>query len=240
MRILIVDDDRSLVEVLRRALVREGYTVDAQFDGEGGLWAATEERYDVVILDLMLPGLSGFRVVAELRARDVWTPVLMLTAKDGEYDEAEALDAGADDYLVKPFRLVALLAHVRALLRRGGGARPVRLRAGDLELDPARHTVSRAGAPITLTAREFEVLHVLMRRASEAVSKTELLDAVWPGDHDGDVNLVEVYVGALRRKIDAPFGTATITTLRGVGYRLEVDPAAEAPSGEPAPPGTRG
>ncbi|MGO2113307.1 MAG: response regulator transcription factor [Pseudoclavibacter sp.] len=227
MRILIVDDDRSLVDVLRRALEREGYVVDAENNGDAGLVAAAGGGHDAIILDLMLPGRSGYRVVRDLRERGVWTPVLMLTAKDGEYDEAEALDSGAADYLVKPFKLVALLAHLRALMRRGGGVRPTTLRAGGLELDPVRHTVARSETPIELTAREFAVLRALMQRAGEAVSKRELFESVWPGEHDGDGesdgrNLVEVYIGALRRKIDAPFGTATITTLRGVGYRLEV------------------
>jgi DNA-binding response OmpR family regulator len=172
------------------------------------------------VLDIMLPGLSGYRILERLRAAQVWTPVLMLTAKDGEYDEADAFDLGADDYLVKPFSFVVLLARLRALLRRAGESRPAVLTVGDLSLDPARHRVHRAGTEITLTPREFGVLEYLMRHAGEVVTKTDILRAVWDAHYEGEVNVVEVYVGYLRRKIDAPFGVRSIETLRGVGYRM--------------------
>jgi len=168
----------------------------------------------------MLPGMSGYEVLKRLRAADVWTPVIVLTAKDGEYDEADALDLGADDYLSKPFSYVVLVARLRALLRRGAPARPAVLSAGDLALDPAGHRCHRAGREITLTAREFTLLEFLLRHPDEVVSKTDILEHVWEEDFDGDTNIVEVYVGYLRRKIDAPFGRRTIETVRGAGYRL--------------------
>jgi DNA-binding response OmpR family regulator len=194
--------------------------VQVAHDGPSGLAAAGTGRHDVVVLDIMLPGLSGYRVLERMRAAGNWTPVLMLTAKDGEYDEADAFDLGADDYLVKPFSFVVLLARLRALLRRAGDARPSVLEVGDLRLDPARHRVHRGATEITLTPREFGVLEHLMRRAGEVVTKTDILRAVWDAHYDGEVNVVEVYVGYLRRKIDAPFGTSSIETLRGVGYRM--------------------
>lgn len=237
VRILIVDDDRSLTEVVRRGLTRDGHVVDVEFDGTAGLETAASGEYDAIVLDLMLPGLSGFRVVEELRRRGVWTPVLMLTAKDGEYDEAEALDSGADDYLTKPFSLVVLGAHLRAIVRRGSGERPTLLRVGDLELDPRAHAVRRGTTPIELTATEFRLLEFLVRRAGAAVSKTELLDGVWDAAAENDPNLVEVYIGYLRRKIDQPFGTTSITTIRGVGYRLvEATSADGSDTTNAAPP----
>lgn len=230
MRILVVEDDRALATVVHRGLTREGFHVDVEYDGESGLWAATEQDYDLVILDLMLPKLSGFRVVRELRERGRWMPVLMLTAKDGEYDEAEAFEAGADDYVTKPFSFVSLVPRIRALVRRAPAERPVALTAGDLVLDPVAHTVHRGDAPIELTAREFQLLEFLMRHPDEALSKTLILDGVWDQALDADVNLVEVYAGYLRRKVDAPFGARSIETVRGVGYRFRGDggrPAAD-------------
>ncbi len=219
MRILLVEDEVPLAEMVRRGLVAKGHAVHVTHDGPSGL-AAAGRGFDVVVLDIMLPGLSGYRVLERMRGAGNWTPVLVLTAKDGEYDEADAFDLGADDYLVKPFSFVVLLARLRALLRRRGDVRPTVLQVGDLRLDPARHRVHRGDAEITLTPREFGVLGHLMRHAGEVVTKTDILRAVWDAHYDGDVNVVEVYVGYLRRKIDAPFGTASIETLRGVGYRL--------------------
>ncbi|MDT7698440.1 MAG: two-component system, OmpR family, response regulator [Pseudonocardiales bacterium] len=206
--------------MVRRGLAREGHSVDMAHDGPAGLEAALAGAHDVVILDIMLPGLSGYRILQRLRAAGVWTPVLMLTAKDGEYDEADAFDLGTDDYLTKPFSFVVLLARLRALQRRAGDARPSVLTVGDLKLDPARHRVFRGDTEVTLTPREFGVLEHLMRHAGEVVTKTDILRAVWDAHYEGEVNVVEVYVGYVRRKIDAPFGTTSIETLRGVGYRM--------------------
>ncbi|HET6704146.1 response regulator transcription factor [Amycolatopsis sp.] len=220
MRLLIVEDEREFAETLRRGLVAEGFTADVAHTGREGLWRATEHEYDVVVLDIMLPELSGYEVLKRLRAAENWTPVLMLTAKDGEYDEADAFDLGADDYLSKPFSFVVLIARLRALLRRGAPARPAVLEAGDLRLDPSARTVHRGQKRIELTAREFGLLEFLLRRAGTALSKNEILTHVWDAHYDGDENVVEVYIGYLRRKIDTPFGTRTIETVRGVGYRL--------------------
>ena len=220
MRVLVVEDERGLADTLEKGLAAEGFTVDVAYTGTDGLWAATETDYDVIILDIMLPGLSGYRVLERLRERGRWTPVLMLTAKDGEYDEADAFDLGADDYLTKPFSFVVLLARLRALLRRGAPKRPTVLAVGDLRLDPAARTVHRGETQIELTAREFGLLEFLLRRAGQALTKMEIVHHVWDANADVDANAVEVYIGYLRRKIDAPFGTQTIETLRGVGYRL--------------------
>jgi DNA-binding response OmpR family regulator len=222
VRLLIVEDERELAETLRKGLVAEGFTVDMAHNGRDGLWSATEHNYDAILLDIMLPELSGYEVLKRLRAAEKWTPVLMLTAKDGEYDEADAFDLGADDYLSKPFSFVVLIARLRALMRRGAPARPVVLTAGDLRLDPAARIVHRGDRRIDLTAREFGLLEFLLRRAGSALSKNEILTHVWDAHYEGDENVVEVYVGYLRRKIDAPFGTHTIETVRGVGYRLSV------------------
>jgi DNA-binding response OmpR family regulator len=220
VRLLIVEDEREFAETLRRGLVAEGFTVDVAHTGREGLWRAVEHEYDVVVLDIMLPELSGYEVLKRLRAAENWTPVLMLTAKDGEYDEADAFDLGADDYLSKPFSFVVLIARLRALLRRGAPARPAVLEAGDLRLDPSARTVHRGQQRIELTAREFGLLEFLLRRVGTALTKNEILTHVWDAHYDGDENVVEVYIGYLRRKIDAPFGTRTIETVRGVGYRL--------------------
>ena len=220
MHVLLVEDEVPLADMVRRGLAAEGYAVQVTHDGIAGLAAASSGRHDVVVLDIMLPGLSGYRVLERMRAAGNWTPVLMLTAKDGEYDEADAFDLGADDYLVKPFSFVVLLARLRALMRRAGEARPTVLTVGDLTLDPARHRVHRAKTEVTLTPREFGVLEFLMRHAGEVVTKTDILRAVWDAHYEGEVNVVEVYVGYLRRKIDTPFGLRSIETLRGVGYRM--------------------
>lgn len=198
----------------------EGFVVVAVDNGVEGLHEATTSSFDVVVLDIMLPGRSGYEVLRQMRAQNVWTPVLMLTAKDGEYDETDAFDLGADDYLTKPFSFRVLLARLRALVRRGAPERPVVLNAGSLSLDPARHTVARDSTPIALTPREYGVLEFLMRNKGMVVTKAEILRNVWDAHHEGPDNVVEVYVGYLRRKIDVPFGTNTIETLRGVGYRL--------------------
>jgi two-component system, OmpR family, response regulator len=220
MRVLVVEDEPRLAKALQRGLAAEGYAVDLAADGLTGLEAARHEGYDAVVLDIMLPGLSGYRIVRALREENNWVPVLMLSAKDGEYDQADGLDSGADDYLTKPFSFVVLLAKLRALLRRGAPERPAVLTAGGLTLDPATRRVSRDGADITLTTREFALLEYLMRHRDEVVTKTELLDHVWDAGADTDPNVVEVYVGYLRRKIDQPYGERSLQTVRGAGYRL--------------------
>jgi two-component system OmpR family response regulator len=220
MRVLVVEDETRLAEGLRRGLEAEGFAVDVASTGTDGLWMAREQEYSIILLDIMLPGISGYRICETLRAEGNWTPILMLTAKDGEWDQVEALDTGADDYLSKPFSYIVLLARIRALLRRGAGERPTVLEAGDIRLDPATRRVSRADTVIDVTAREFAVLEYLMRRRGDVVSKREVLDNVWDFDFEGDPNIVEVYVGHLRNKLDRPFGRAAIETLRGAGYRL--------------------
>jgi two-component system OmpR family response regulator len=223
MRLLVVEDGVRLAEGLKRGLEAEGFAVDVALNGTDGLWLARENHYAAVLLDIMLPGLNGYLVCRTLREEGDWTPVLMLTAKNGEWDQVEALDTGADDYLTKPFSFAVLLAGVRALIRRGAAPRPAVLEAGDLRLDPATREVRRADAAIELTTREFAVLEFLMRRAGEVVAKAEILDGVWDFDFDGDPNIVEVYIGHLRNKVDRPFGRESIQTLRGAGYRLAAD-----------------
>jgi two-component system OmpR family response regulator len=223
VRILVVEDEVRLAAALRRGLQAEGFAVDLAHDGQEGLDRARQSEYDAVVLDVMLPRLSGYRVVQALRAERNWVPVLMLSAKDGEYDQADGLDAGADDYLTKPFSYVVLVAKLRALLRRGAPERPVAMTAGDLVLDPASKRVHRGEVEVTLTAREFALLEYLMRRAGEVVSKVELLEHVWDLYDTGEANVVEVYVGYLRRKIDQPFDRKALSTIRGAGYRLEPD-----------------
>ena len=223
MRVLVVDDERRLADALARGLAGDGFRVDVALDGEDGLWRATEQRYDVIVLDIMLPKFSGYEVIKRLRAAQIWTPVLMLTAKDGEYDEADALDLGADDYLTKPFSYVVLLAHLRALVRRGAPPRPVSLTAGDLTLDPATRRCHRGKKAVALTGREFAVLEYLLRHRDQVVAKSDILADVWDEFYEGDPNIIEVYVGYLRRKIDAPFDRKSIETVRGAGYRLRGD-----------------
>ena len=220
MRVLLVEDDRRLAELLSRGLTADGFVIDVEHDGRDGLWRAVEHKYDVIVLDIMLPGLNGYRLCAQLRASDVITPILMLTAKDGELDEVEGLDAGADDYLTKPFSYLVLVARLRALARRGTPMRASVLRVGDLELDPATRICRRRGESIALTAKEFSVLEFLLRADGRVVTRAEVIDGVWDSASDPDPNLVEVYVSTLRRKIDLPFGCRTISTVRGVGYRI--------------------
>ncbi|MEM8926420.1 MAG: response regulator transcription factor [Actinomycetota bacterium] len=218
MRILVVEDEQLIARSIRAALEAEGYVVDHAATGDDGLWQATEVRYDAIILDIMLPGRSGYAVCRELRTNGITTPILMLTAKDGDFDQAEGLDTGADDYMTKPFSVVVLLARLRALIRRGPSTRLPVLQLGELCLDPSEKTCRRGDVAIELTPREFSLLHYLMHRAGQTVSKQDLLTHVW-GDEVLAPDVVQVYVGYLRRKIDQPFGTATIETVRGHGYK---------------------
>ncbi|OXM46437.1 response regulator transcription factor [Amycolatopsis alba] len=220
MRVLVVEDEMRLAETLQWGLEADGYAVDLAHDGLEGLELAQLHPYQVIVLDIMLPKLNGYRVCAALRERGVRTPILMLTAKNGEYDEAEALDTGADDYLSKPFSYVVLTARLRALIRRGASGSAGVLEFGDLVLDPAKRTCRRAGTPVSLTTKEFAVLECLVRNGAQLVTKREILDQVWDLAYRGDPNIVEVYVSALRRKLDTPFGRHTIATVRGAGYRL--------------------
>lgn len=221
MKVLVVEDDKRIAAAVRRGLEAEGFTVDVALDGAEGLWLATEHRHDLVILDLLLPGKSGFEICRELREAGNWTPILILTAKDGDLDETEALDTGADDYLTKPFSFPVLMSHVRALLRRSAVGRGEPLQIADLTVDSTRRRCWRGGVEISLTNREFSVLEFLARHAGAVMAKFEILDAVWDYDFDGDPNIVEVYIRRLRRKIDEPFAAALISTVRGAGYRLE-------------------
>ena len=223
MRVLIVEDEVRLAETVRRGLTDAGFVVEVVHNGEDAVWAATEQSYDVIVLDIMLPKLNGYKVLEQLRSQSVWTPVLMLTAKDGVYDQTDAFDIGADDYLTKPFSFLILIARLRALIRRGGPERPVVLTAGDLVLDPARRRVERAGQEVSLTPREYGLLEFLMRHRGDTVSKAEILENVWDPAFEGDPNVVEVYVRYLRIKLDAPFDRHAIETVRGMGYRLDPD-----------------
>ena len=229
MRLLLVEDEERLAAALRRGLGAEGFAVEVVGDGTGGLQRALAQPYDVIILDVMLPGLSGYAVVRQLRAAKVWTPVLMLSAKDGEYDQADGLDEGADDYLTKPFSFVVLLARLRALVRRGAQERPTVLRAGALTLDPASRRVALGERPVELTTREFALLECLLRQPGAVLSKAQLYAQVWDPVADGDLNVVEVYVGYLRRKL----GPGAVQTVRGAGYRVPVEVANPLTSGGP-------
>jgi two-component system, OmpR family, response regulator len=220
MRILLVEDEVRLATAIANGLAAEGFMVDSVQNGADGLWRAVEGQYSAIVLDILLPDLNGYEVCAAVRERKIWTPILMLTAKDGEYDEAEALDTGADDFLSKPFSYVVLFARLRALLRRGTSPCPAVLSVDDLQLDPATRKCRRGTVPITLTPREFALLEALMRHPGEVLPKQQIIDLVWGLDFSGDPNVVEVYVGYLRRKIDLPFGKRSLETLRGVGYRL--------------------
>ena len=223
MRVLVVDDEKNLLRAIEAGLEAEGFAVDTATNGVDGLWLARENEYAVIVLDIMLPGMSGYRICEQLRADENWTPVIMLTAKDGDLDQVEALDTGADDYLTKPFSFQVLLARLRALIRRGGRERPTLLTIGDLTLDPASRRVTRGGVPIELTTREFSVLQFLAARPGEVRSKKDVLGGVWDFDFEGDPNIVEVYIRTLRNKVDRPFGRASIETVRGAGYRLVAD-----------------
>jgi two-component system OmpR family response regulator len=222
VKVLLVEDDRKIAGAVQRGLEAEGISVEVAHDGTDGLWLATEGSFDVLILDLMLPGRTGYQICEALRRADDWSPILVLTAKDGELDETEALDTGADDYLSKPFSFPVLVARVRALARRADMGRvPVPTALGDLRIDPRTHRCWRGDVEIGLTAREFAVLEFLVRRAGQVVAKSQILDGVWDFDFDGDPNIVEVYIRRLRRKLDEPFGRSAIETVRGAGYRLD-------------------
>jgi DNA-binding response OmpR family regulator len=223
MRFLVIEDERGLASALKRGLEAEGGSVDVALTGTDGLWMARESSYDALIVDIMLPRINGFQICTKLREEGNWTPILMLTAKDGELDEAEALDAGADDYLTKPFSYVVLQARLRALMRRGAKERPSLLSAGDLIVDPAARRCRRGAQEIDLTTREFSVLEYLMRRMGDVVTKQDVLDHVWDFDFEGDPNIVEVYIRYLRNKVDRPYGRHAIETIRGSGYRVAVD-----------------
>ena len=223
MRVLVVEDEKRLAAGLKNGLEAEGFATDVALTGTDGLWMARENPYDAIVLDIMLPGINGYKICSTLRDEKIWTPILMLTAKDGDLDEADALDLGADDFLTKPFSYVVLVARLRALLRRGAPARPTVLEAGDLRFDPGSKRVWRAGAEVALTAREMALLEFLLRHKEEVVSKREILDHVWDYDFEGDPNIVEVYIRHLRNKLDRPFGRDSIRTARGAGYRLTED-----------------
>ena len=223
VRVLVVEDNKRLASGLKNGLEAEGFATDVALTGTDGLWMAREHAYDAIVLDIMLPGVNGFRICSTLRDEGIWTPILMLTAKDGELDEAEALDSGADDYLTKPFSYVVLLARVRALIRRGGHERPTVLEAGDIGYDPAARRLWRGEDQIVVTARELSLIEYLLRRQGEVATKREILDHVWDYDFEGDPNIVEVYIGRLRAKLDRPFGRRSIETVRGAGYRLDPD-----------------
>ena len=223
MRVLVVDDEKRLAGSLRVGLEAEGFAVDVAHDGTDGLWLARENEYDAIVLDLMLPGINGYKVCETLRAEKDWTPILMLTAKDGEWDQVEGLDTGADDYLTKPFSFPVLVARLRAVARRGARERPTQLAVGDIRVDPAAHRVWRGDVEVGLTAREFSLLAFLARHPGDVLSKQQILEAVWDVDFEGDPNIVEVYIRHLRNKVDRPFGREAIQTLRGAGYRLAGD-----------------
>ncbi len=220
MKLLLVEDDAKVAGALRRGLAAEGFQVELAADGTEGLWRAQEGSYDLIVLDVMLPGLNGYRVCEEIRGGGDTTPILMLTAMDADLDEAEGLDLGADDYLTKPFSFAVLVARLHALLRRSGLGEPPRLQAGDVCVDLRGRRVRRADTEIPLTSREFDLLAFLVRRAGSVVPKREILAGVWEDGFDGDPNVVEVYVARLRRKIEDPFGGTVIETVRGAGYRV--------------------
>ena len=223
MRVLVVEDEVKMGGLLKRGLTEEGHAVDLARTGDDALWMAAAVDYDAIVLDVMLPGRDGFAVCRELRERGIWTPVLMLTARGAVRDRVDGLDAGADDYLAKPFAFAELLARLRALARRGGAERPAVLEAGDLRLDPATRVVRRGDEEIALSAKEFALLETFMRRPGEVLSRYQLLEHVWDFDYENRSNVVDVYVRYLREKVDRPFGRDSIETVRGVGYRLRAD-----------------
>ena len=220
MRVLVVEDEERMASLLRRALEEEGHAVDVARDGPEGVWLATENPYGAIVLDLMLPGFDGFEVCRRLRAAEVWVPVLMLTARDEIGDRVRGLDAGADDYLVKPFSLLELAARLRALARRDDRVRPVLLTAGDLKLDPAGKRAWTGELELDLSPKEFSILELFLRNPGVVLSRSQIIDAVWDFAYDGTSNIVDQYVTYLRRKIDRPFGRDDIETVRGMGYRL--------------------
>ena len=223
MKLLLIEDDEKISRTVSRGLTAEGFTIEVATTGDDGLWLATEGHYDLILLDILLPGRNGYQICADLRAAGDWTPILMLTAKDGDLDEAEGLDTGADDYLTKPFSFPVLVARIRALLRRAARRDLSPAAAGDLRIDPTQRRAWRGADEVALTAREFDVLQFLVRRAGQVLSKYDILDGVWDFDFEGDPNIVEVYIGRLRRKIDVPYGRHAIETVRGAGYRLATD-----------------
>ncbi|HEY7105620.1 MAG TPA: response regulator transcription factor [Acidimicrobiia bacterium] len=220
MRVLVVEDEDKMASLLRRGLEREGYAVDVAGNGVDALWSGTENDYDAIVLDVMLPPPDGIEVCRTLRSRGRWAPILLLTARDAVADKIEGLDAGADDYLPKPFSFDELSARLRALTRRVSAERPSVLEVGELRLDPAAHAVNRAGAPVELSPKEFALLEVFMRSPGQVLTRTELLEHVWDFAYDGTSNVIDVYIGYLRAKLDRPFGSDSIETVRGVGYRL--------------------
>jgi two-component system OmpR family response regulator len=220
MRVLVVEDESRMATIICRSLVKEGLAADQAPDGEQALWMAQATEYDAIVLDVMLPGRSGFEVCRLLRENGVWAPVLMLTARESVEDRVAGLDSGADDYLVKPFALAELHARLRSLARRGRAERPAILAVGDLCLDPARRVVRRGSEEIELSAKEFALLETLMRRSGEVLSRFELLEHAWDSAYEARSNIVDVYVRRLRDKVDRPFGRSSIETVRGAGYRL--------------------
>lgn len=220
VRILVVEDEELLAATVKRGLESDGHVVVVAPDGTDGLQRVTDEQYDVVVLDIMMPGLNGYEVLRRMRERKIWTPVLMLTAKDGDYDQTDAFDLGADDYLTKPFSFMILRARLRALARRGAPERPAILTVGSLTVDPSFRRAARGDVEIRLTAKEFTLLEYLARNAGSVLTKTQILQNVWDAHYEGDDNVVEVYIRYLRKKIDLPFDLASIETVRGVGYRL--------------------
>jgi two-component system OmpR family response regulator len=222
VRVLVVEDEARMAALLERALREEGYAVDTAADGTEGLWFVSENDYDAVVLDAMLPGLDGFELCRRARTAGNWAPILMLTARDSVEDRVRGLDAGADDYLTKPFSVAELAARLRALIRRGSADRPTVLAVGDLQLDPARRRVFRGDREVTLSPKELALLEYLMRRAGDVVTRAQILEHVWDFAYDGTSNVVDQYVGYLRKKVDRPFGRDDIETVRGAGYRLRV------------------
>jgi two-component system OmpR family response regulator len=220
MRVLVVEDEIKMARAIRRGLEHEGYAVDVVSEGDAAMSRITEVAYDAVILDVMLPGRDGFELCGDFRRFGLWVPVLMLTARDSVEDRIRGLDVGADDYLVKPFAFGELLARLRALIRRGVRERPAILEVGDVVLDPAAHTVTRAGQPVELSAREFALLEFLMRHPGEVLTRTQIMEHVWDYNYEGFSNVVDVYVGYLRRKLERPWGRPFIRTVRGVGYSV--------------------
>jgi two-component system OmpR family response regulator len=225
MRVLVVEDEARMAALLQRGLREEGYSVDVASDGPNGLWMATENDYDAVLLDIMLPGFSGFDVCRRMREAGRWAPVLLLTAREAVEDRVQGLDAGADDYVTKPFSFAELAARVRALVRRGPGSRPAALEVGDLRLNPATHQAFRGDVELALSPKEMSVLELLMRNAGAVVTRTQLLEHAWDSEYDGESNVVDQYIAYLRKKVDRPFGRHDIETVRGIGYRIRNDAA---------------
>lgn len=223
MKLLLIEDDKKIATAIKRGLEGDGFSVSVAFDGPNGVKMASQSHHDALIVDILLPGMNGLEVCAELRESGNWTPILMLTDKDGDIDESEALDFGADDYITKPFSFPVLVARLRSLLRRTSGVAPVAVQVGDLRVDPGQRRVWRGEDEIQLTARQLDVLEFLLRRAGDVMSREEILAGVWEHDFEGDPNIVEVYIRRLRARIDEPFNRKAIETVRGAGYRLALD-----------------